>query len=280
MARFFKLLIAIVPVILIANSIRAQQTNLRVNDLIGTYTHSGRFAGSSITIEPEGKFHINSGDCTQEYYEAGTYTYQGGVISFVKTKSTVKGNGESDEEAKDLLNPKVFEEIYREAPRANSFNDELVPIKWAERLYLIRKDSLDEFCNAINLGLEPRQRPGSDWYLGSFYLRQGDESKPATGRPSIANNLAALLLEKPVESTIKSILREDDSEIAVIDKGSEVGLKAGMRLVINDGGFEVPTLWSGLIVVSAGPHFAKLQLLSDAKVGDKVSSKFVDRRFQ
>jgi hypothetical protein len=268
-------------VLLLANSIYGQRQDFQIGDLLGTYTQNGGFAGSSITIEPEGKYHINSGDCTQEYFEAGTYELKGGVFSFLTTKYTVKGHGQPDEEAKDLLDPKVFREKYHEDPPANFRRSELLPVKWAERLYLLSKDSLIEFCNAINLGLEPRHQPGSDWYLGTFYLREGDEKKSATGHPSLDRELLDMLLDKPVEATIKSILRENDLDIAVIDKGSEAGLRPGMHLVINEREFsDGPTLWSGLIVVSAEPHFAKLKVLSAAQIGDKVTSRYLDRRFQ
>jgi hypothetical protein len=275
------LILAFVLTALLPTGAKGQNRALAIDDLIGSYTHSGQFAGSTITIERESKFHINAGDCTQEYFEAGTYEFKAGVVYFTTTKHTVKSHGESDEEAKDLLDPKVFKELYDDDPPADYKTDELVPVKWGDRLYLLRKDSFAEFCNAINLGLEPRNELGSDWYLGSFYLRKGDESKSVTGRPSLPDNLLGLLLEQPVDSEITSILREGDSEIAVIGKGSEAGLKRGMRLVINENELgEGPTLWSGLVVISAEPHLAKLTILGKANIGDKVNSRFLDRRRQ
>jgi hypothetical protein len=268
-------------VLILAVSVHAQQPDLKPQDLIATYTHSGGYAGSSITIEPEGRYHINSSDCTQEHYEAGTYTFKAGVISFVTTKRTVKSHGESDDQAKDLLDPKVYKEIYHEDPPANDKKDELVPVKWDERLYLMPKDSFIEFCNAINLGLEPRKELGSDWYLGSFYLRDGDEKKSVTGYPAFSKDLIDLLLGKPVEATVINIEFDGDRQVAVIDKGSDAGLKPGMRLVLTESRFwQSPSLWSGLVVVSASHDLAKLTVFEEAKIGDKISTKFVDRRYQ
>ncbi len=266
------------------NGATGQDPGIQISELIGSYTYSGSFAGSTITIEPEGKFHIDSGDCTQEYFEAGTYEFKGGVISFATTKHTVKSHGQSDEEARDLLDPKVYREMYKEELPADYRKDELVPVKWGERLYLMHKESLIEFCNAINLGLEPRRDLGAEWYLGSFYLREGDEKRSASGPPSLPTDSISQLLKRPVEAHVQAILQDNDTQLAVINKGTEVGLRPGMRFVINDEhGSDPPNLWfKGLIVVSVDSHLAKLKVLPflEIKIGDNVSSKYVDRRFR
>ena len=266
--------------LMLAGSVVAQRPEVMPSDLIGTYTHGGGFASSSITIEPEGRYHTASSDCTQEHYEAGTYTFAAGVIAFVTTKLTVKSHGESDDQAKNLLDPKVYKEIYHEDPPADSKKDELVPVRWGERLYLMHKDSFVEFCNAINLGLEPRSSSGTDWYLGSMYLRNGDENKKPSGPPSLSPELIALLLEKPIEAKVINIEREGDAQVAIINQGSEAGLKPGMRLFLTDHRFwDEPSLWSGLVVISATYNLAKLKVFEDVKMGDKVSSKFVPRDY-
>ena len=256
------------------------QTEQQPLDLIATYTQGGGFASSAITIEPEGRFHTILSDCTQEYYEAGTYTLKAGVISLVTTKRTVKGHGESDDQARDLLDPKVYKAIYHQDRPAGDREDELIPVKWGDRLYLMQKDSLIEFSNAVNLGLEPRYSLRTDWYLGSLYLRNGDENKKPNGYPSLSNELIALLLEKPIEAEIINIEREGDREVAIINKGSEAGLKPGMRLVLTKPRFwDGPSLWSGLVVISASYHLAKLRVFEEMKIGDRVSSKYVTRAY-
>jgi hypothetical protein len=267
--------------LVLAGAVHAQQSEQRSLDLIATYTHGSTYASSAITIEREGRYHSNSSDCTQEYYEAGTYTFKAGVLSFVTTRRTVKGHGEGDDQAKDLLDPKVYKEQYHQEPPADDRKDELIPVTWGERLYLMPEDSMVEFCNAINLGLEPRSSLGARWYLGSFYLRDGDEKKKAKGHPSLSSDLIALLLEKPIAAEIINIERENKTTVAVINKGSEAGLKPGMRLVLTVPRFWTePSLWSGLVVTSVTDTVAKLQVFEDVTIGDKVNSKFKDLRYQ
>lgn len=284
MFRATKTAFVICGMLLLGASIKAQRSAFQISDFIGTYSYSAEYSGSSVTIEPEGRFHIVIGDCTQEYHQSGTYEIRNGVLILTTTKSTVKHHGESDEQAKNLLDPTVFREMYRQDPPAERKTEELMPIRWGERLYLIHRDGVSEFCNAINLGLEPRNDLRSNGYFGTFYLRNGDQNKKVTGHPALSTELLGQLLEKPVESTIKSILIDGDVNIAIIDQGSEVGLKPGMRFVVDNArAFDAPNLWfKGLVVMSVDSHFAKLKVLpfEEVEVGDKVSTKFVDRRFQ
>src|SRR6266404_7128702 len=281
LARVSRMLVLCCLTLVVTGLARAQQSEIEPRDLVATYTHSGGFASSSITIEPEGRFHTNSSDCTQEYYEAGTYTFKSGVIAFVTTKRTVKGHGEKDDQARDLLDPRVYREQYQADPPADDRKDELIPVEWGERLYLMHKDSLTEFCNAINLGLEPRSGVGTDWYLGIFYLRNGDENKSTSGHPVLSTDLIDLRLKKPIEAEIINIEPKPGGDLATINRGSETGLKPGMRLVLTRPRFwDGPSLWSALVVVSATYNLSKLKVFEEVKIGDKVSSRFVDRRFQ
>jgi hypothetical protein len=279
-ARPYKLLLLCCVTLVLAVAAHGQRSGKQEPDLIGTYTHGGRYASSAIAIEPDGRYHTNSSDCTQEYYEAGTYSFKTDVICFVITKRTVKSHGETDDQAKNLLDPKVYREMYHEELTAEARKEELIPVKWGERLYLMPKEYLIEFCNAINLGLEPRKSLGTDWYLGSSYLRNGDENKKVSGPPSLSSDLIDLLLEKPVEGEIINIEREGETKVAIINRGSEAGLKPGMRMVSTKPGFwDGPSLWSGLVVISATYNLARLKVLEDVKLGDKVSSKYVPRDY-
>jgi hypothetical protein len=52
-------------------------------------------------------------------------------------------------------------------------HEELIPVRWGERHYLIAAHQFDDFCQAASSGVEPRSHP-----QGRFLLRDGDETKP------------------------------------------------------------------------------------------------------
>ena len=57
---------------------------------------------------------------------------------------------------------------------------EYVPVAWGERRYLIAKDQLSDFCDAVNRGREPRKGVHGMWFI-----RWGDEKKRADGLPAV-----------------------------------------------------------------------------------------------
>ncbi len=61
------------------------------------------------------------------------------------------------------------------------FNEpnELVPVRWGQRRYLINAEMVAGFCDSIKQGWEPR-----DSVIGGpYYLRKGDWDRYAIGRP-------------------------------------------------------------------------------------------------
>jgi hypothetical protein len=53
-------------------------------------------------------------------------------------------------------------------------------VRWGERTHLIPLDEELTFVNTINLGKEPRTT-----IYGDFFLRDGDERRPAAGAPDL-----------------------------------------------------------------------------------------------
>jgi hypothetical protein len=53
-------------------------------------------------------------------------------------------------------------------------------VRWGERTYLVPEDRLVDFADEIQRGDEPRSGR-----FGSYYLREGDWERPATGAPDI-----------------------------------------------------------------------------------------------
>lgn len=82
-------------------------------------------------------------------------------------------------------------------PCARELLEPLIPVPWGERRYLIPRDELKDFANAINLGDEPRTMA-----QGSYLMRDGDESLPADGRPFLPAEASALLRDRPLDAKI------------------------------------------------------------------------------
>jgi hypothetical protein len=115
--------------------------------------------------------------------------------------------------------------------------EELIPVSWGSRRYLIPADDLIGFCNNVNKGSEPRN--GSH---GFHLLRRGDEKKTVTGFPQVPEEYRQYLLATPIEGTIiavgpyttrPSVLDWKFKDTPVtIDAGSQQGLRVGMELVV------------------------------------------------
>ena len=113
--------------------------------------------------------------------------------------------------------------------------DEFLSISWGDRQYLIPKNDVIGFCNDVNSGDEPRQRPH-----GRFLLRDGDESIAVTGIPKLPAKYNAYLLKHPIEAQVVEIGAKTtrpsvcewnfiDTEI-VLNVGTNAGILPGMEL--------------------------------------------------
>jgi len=255
-------------------NLSAQQV-LSASELAGTYVAGHNFGGSSINLQADGTYSRDSGACTMATKESGKYFLADGVIHFTILKYTgVQFSDESKEI--DLLNPEARKEFfgYKDDEKVDPLKTEfsLLVVKWGERVYLIDESDLRDFSNAVNLGLEPRPELRSEPYYGSFFLREGDLQKNVSGKPSLPSEWQTFLLSKPVTAKIVSLEAQDKTQVATINRGSQDGLKVGMRLLVKK---QVPFLWSsGGEILSVEKRTAKVQV-QDLKVGDILSSKYV-----
>lgn len=78
--------------------------------------------------------------------------------------------------------------------------DELVPVAWGERQYLIPIDRIAEFVSAINHGEEPRHSDRE-----RFLLRAGDAKKPVPGLPALSLEMQARIRRVSVDVTVVSV---------------------------------------------------------------------------
>ena len=109
---------------------------------------------------------------------------------------------------------------------------EFLPVTWGARHYLIASGKVQDFCNAVNGGSEPR-----DEMHGRFLLREGDETKPVAGQPRALDGALDCVLARPLEATITSVGRRQKSAgdehaaaiPVVVDAGREQGVWEGME---------------------------------------------------
>jgi len=81
-----------------------------------------------------------------------------------------------------------------------SFPDELVPVRWGERRYLIPPADLMRFVNAIHRGFEPRTDA-----MGMFLLARGDEKKPADGLPELPEPYRSAIRDVPLDVGVVAV---------------------------------------------------------------------------
>jgi hypothetical protein len=99
----------------------------------------------------------------------------------------------------------------------------LVVVKWGRRRYLVASEQFKAFCNAVNLGNEPRNSE-----LGDFALGEGQHVIAVTGRPGVPERWSQYLLKAPVTGKVIELLPNSKAKVNV---GRKEGLREGMALV-------------------------------------------------
>lgn len=244
-------------------------------ELVNTFTSGHRFGGSSITIGAEGTYKTEASDCTTEYFSSGKYTFAENLLSFSELRRKWQRHGfdEQDWNRRSAEEKELTKDFFGQTEFAEGSKIfKMVPVRWAERLYLIYEGELENFCHAINFGIEPRLELSSEPHYGSFYLRVGDEFKDVTGMPDLPEKWLEMLLRKPVSAKVIKIEKgEADEMIVTINKGSVAGLKVGIRLLF---GNQEPSFWNSATVISVEKRSARLSTTLKTEVGDVLNSRF------
>ena len=259
---------------LLATRCIAQQQR-EATSLVGTYSAGHSFGFTAVTLKADGSYAMESRDCTMEYFRSGTYVSSSGVLHFKILKDVAKGHG-ADREI-NLLDPIERKVVFGNYSGGIATEFELIPIRWSDRIYLISEDDLRNFTDAVNFGLEPRAELSSEPYMGSFYLREGDEKKRVSGAPGVPGKWSSLLLRRPVVATIVALRSEAKEILATINKGSKSGLRVGMRVLAKN---DEPSAWSGYKVLSVTKKSAVIQAWGGVTVGDKLSTKYESRIYR
>jgi hypothetical protein len=177
------------------------------------YRGDGLGYNTTLTIESNGRFSYKSrADVGYRHERQGTVEFIEGTLIFTVEKAI--------------------------PPIAQSFfpHPKLRPVVWGRRCYLLEEREFSDFCNAVNLGLEPR-----DEVHGWFYVRliQTDRSRAGDALPDIDGKIEGVpelpstwrtfLIDKPLQGEVTEVLKE---KRATVNIGSEEGLKEGMRLMV------------------------------------------------
>lgn len=262
------ILTALIPVAVLSQSAKNES-----QQFVGDYSYSFSFGGSSIKLREDGTFQLDSGSCTFTTQERGTYVFADGNLRFTILKYTGKQNGDGQEI--DLFDNKSRAKFYgyaeeegKDTPQKTEFV--LYPVTWGERRYLIYESDLDDFTDAINFGLEPRDFSPQNTYYGSFLLRDGDEEKKTKGVPTLPSKYVDRLLSKPITATIVSVETVGKEQVATIDQGRLAGVKVGMRFIPKE---QQPEPWSkDGIVLSVDDTSARVRS-SGRLIGEVLTTK-------
>lgn len=200
-----------------------------ISRLAGEYSYGNGFdVNCTLEISPDGRFLFKRCNCETVVDQA-------------------LGQVELMENGRLVLKPQQARDSW---PRGTA--QVLVPVSWDQRLYLIPENDFLGFSNHVNRGLEPVSR-GS---MGSYYLREGDWDRPATGKPDLPDEWQERLLDEPIAGQVAG---RDPSGRWIINLGEDHGLYNGMQL----------SAWSRdlrkfvtLMVTEMGTHTSAVKILS------------------
>ncbi|GAB3380235.1 hypothetical protein [Lysobacter fragariae] len=114
------------------------------------------------------------------------------------------------------------------------FADEVVPVRWGARRYLIPNSRMFDFVNAIHRGFEPRPR-----MHGMFLLARGDETKPVTGLPALPEKFRQAIRSRALDVGVVKVESRPDFRSGgycekryrvTVDHGDADGLVPGTTL--------------------------------------------------
>jgi len=273
----------ILSIFLSGASAWSQNTEI-YNRFAGKYVTGHSFGGGSIILKADGTFSEGGGsDDGTVIKTEGNYRLAGSKLQFEITKDTLR---RGDRPEIDLLNAAEVKKYFGSSEKPTPKEFVRIPVEWAGRIYLIPEEDMRRFADAVNLGIEPRPELTSDDYkgspwLGSFYLREGDEKKKATGRPVLPAQWNELLLTRPIRATVIKIDHVEEKKYgtvytATINRGSRDGLRVGMMLVRADENL-MPGDTEVVSVESRRAQITTRNVPGKLRAGQRISSVFKSR---
>lgn len=167
------------------------------HDLIGTYSCSDGFTNASYKIVDGSQYVFATWtDAGPGKMETGSYTVKDDLIHI---RVSAKSQG-----VYNLLDPEQAAQAYREfydpgaaKVRASKIKTEydMQVVRWGGRIYLVEPELLRQFVAAVNFEVEPGYESRRAGFPARFFLREGDEKKPLTGRPLLPDAWNKVLRE-------------------------------------------------------------------------------------
>ncbi len=173
--------------------------------VVGDYHRGGGMWGQTLRISQDGTFWFQNHNC--------------------------RGSSDPKEGPYRIRDGKVFSHRFEGWMGTDSEGFWIV--RWGDRTYLVAEESMIDFCNAANLGREPST---SGLFAGGleYYMRRGDEAKPAHGMPDVPAAWRGYLLARPIRGRVVGAGPKGE---VLVDVGERDGLRAGMELIVVRGGF-------------------------------------------
>jgi hypothetical protein len=236
-----------------------------LNTLAGSYYLGTGLVHTSLRIDPEGRFFYHFyADSPGFRREEGKAEIIDGFLVLHPGKVETNGKPEA------LTHPR-----YR-------------PVRWGDRIYLISDEQMINFCNMVNLGVEPRRRGYGKEFIRitpTEKSRKGEEGPKLgeiQGRPRVPARWDKHLLEHPLEG---KILEGFEDHRAKLDLGSDDGLREGMELLVEGGKPDAPRKFAIVKVVQVGARDCSVLSkrpwgLDKFEKGQKVLSRIPDTYLQ
>jgi hypothetical protein len=175
------------PAVLLAQS---------VETLVGDYNTGVGLSGDVLQLKADGTFTFTHLTDVGDSSTAGRFQLDGSLLRL---------QAEVDSDQSFLRTPQ-----------------ELLVVPWGRRTYLLRTTQRIDFCNWINMGLEPRQ---SEW-MSLFLLREGDYRTVVTGPPELPSDWRSCILKAPLRAKVIAV----KNRTVTISAGGQSGVFMGMEL--------------------------------------------------
>lgn len=167
-----------------------------------TYSQGNGLAGTTYEFNADGSFTYSSFACMGGGEGQGHYRIVGDRWVLTGTGSWTSRIGN------------------RRETTSSPLREELFPVQWGQRLYLLSVDDMERFAHDINAGLEPRTD-----FMQNYLIRSGDERRPAFELPLVPEKFRSIFTSPPLVGVVQRVNRDWQVTIPL---GRREGVRKGM----------------------------------------------------